>query len=65
MVCTLLSQGAGGGGSGGVEKRKAQQGHQCKACLQTFMVTLTRAELEQHWESKHSKLSLAQCFPDL
>ena len=34
----------------------------CKVCFQTFAVTTKKAELEQHWENKHPKKDLGECF---
>ena len=34
----------------------------CKVCFQTFAVTTKKAELEQHWENKHPKKELGECF---
>jgi hypothetical protein len=39
---------------------------QCKICLQGFMKTAKKPELEAHMESKHAKAgkSFAEAFPD-
>ncbi|KAL4535521.1 hypothetical protein Ndes2526B_g06413 [Nannochloris sp. 'desiccata'] len=35
----------------------------CNICRQVFMNTSTKACLQQHAENKHSKNTLADCFP--
>eukprot|EP01009_Symbiontida_sp_KSa7_P007453 NODE_4308_length_352_cov_278.917492_g3709_i0.p1 GENE.NODE_4308_length_352_cov_278.917492_g3709_i0~~NODE_4308_length_352_cov_278.917492_g3709_i0.p1 ORF type:complete len:80 (-),score=22.80 NODE_4308_length_352_cov_278.917492_g3709_i0:112-330(-) len=37
----------------------------CEVCRQTWMGTAREPELIAHHASKHSKLTLVQCFPHL
>lgn len=34
----------------------------CKVCRQPFMITASMIDLQQHQESKHPKLTFADCF---
>jgi len=54
--------------AGGVSQLKTNQASMsivCQVCRQTFMKTASEVQLKGHWESKHDKLPLAQCFPEL
>ena len=37
----------------------------CQVCRQTFMVTSTKAALEEHASNKHPKLAAEACFASL
>lgn len=36
----------------------------CNVCKQSFLCTANRGALEQHVDSKHSKLTFKDCFPN-
>ena len=36
----------------------------CKVCFQEFACTTRKANMEQHWESKHPKKELFECFDE-
>ena len=36
----------------------------CQVCFQTFAQTSRKPELETHWENKHSKKELLDCFSE-
>jgi transcription elongation factor Elf1 len=36
----------------------------CNICRQSFMCTASAVLLQQHVDSKHSKLTLKDCFPN-
>eukprot|EP00048_Salpingoeca_helianthica_P015179 m.225509 g.225509 ORF g.225509 m.225509 type:complete len:82 (-) comp16706_c0_seq1:656-901(-) len=36
---------------------------QCKVCLQTFLCTTKKPELEEHVANKHGKKGFDECFP--
>ncbi|KAL0926846.1 hypothetical protein M5K25_003098 [Dendrobium thyrsiflorum] len=37
----------------------------CKICMQTFMCTTSESKCKEHFEAKHPKNELSQCFPHL
>jgi len=47
------------------ESNEAAKSIQCKVCMQSFVSTLSHAELRKHAENKHPKLDAKQCFPFL
>jgi len=49
-----------------IKHQKAATAYKCTVCLQTFGNTTRQGELQQHVDSKHSKLNktLCECFPD-
>ncbi|TPX40538.1 hypothetical protein SeLEV6574_g06564 [Synchytrium endobioticum] len=42
---------------------EAAKSIQCKICLQTFMKTANRQQLEAHQSSKHEGKTFEACFP--
>ena len=36
----------------------------CQVCFQTFSSTTRKPEMEQHWENKHGKKLLTDCFSE-
>jgi hypothetical protein len=55
---------AGGGGKDGIKARtESKIGTTCAACKTPFQSVKMKQQLKDHWESKHPKLSFAECFP--
>ena len=44
---------------------KDKEAYKCSICLTTFMCTVKEAQLRDHHEKKHKKLTVLQCFPHL
>jgi len=54
----------GGGGSAGIAARTASSGAiNCAVCRAPFTAAKMKAQLREHWESKHAGKSFAECFP--
>ncbi|KAI0527507.1 hypothetical protein KFK09_003110 [Dendrobium nobile] len=48
-----------------LETNKKAMNIQCKICMQTFMCTTSESKCKEHFEAKHPKNDLFQCFPHL
>lgn len=58
------SEGKGGGGSSGIKERtESKIGTVCIVCRANFTSIKMKAQLREHWESKHGKLLFQDCFP--
>eukprot|EP01036_Dinobryon_divergens_P032394 gene32395-41967_t len=56
---------SGGGGKEGIKERtESKLGTCCNICRTPFTSTKMKAQLVSHWETKHSKNTFADCFPD-
>ncbi|KAL3669576.1 hypothetical protein V7S43_004961 [Phytophthora oleae] len=42
-----------------------RNGQKCKICLATFLITASKAQLNDHFQSKHAAkgFTIEQCFP--
>mmetsp|Transcript_92940 Transcript_92940/g.161516 ORF Transcript_92940/g.161516 Transcript_92940/m.161516 type:complete len:84 (-) Transcript_92940:260-511(-) len=56
------SEGAGGGGKAGKDKRMNNMDLKCTVCMQTFPSTQMKGA-QAHAESKHPKSDFKTCFP--
>jgi len=55
----------GGGGAAGIKERKGGGDKvMCTVCRSEFNAKAARKQLQDHVDSKHSKLSIKECFPD-
>ncbi|KAJ1439617.1 hypothetical protein B484DRAFT_443937 [Ochromonadaceae sp. CCMP2298] len=55
--------GKGGGGAAGIKERTGVAGLNCSICRVNFVSAKMISQLKCHWESKHAKLTFAECFP--
>lgn len=54
----------GGGGKAGVKERtESKIGIVCSVCKTPFQSVKMKQQLKDHWESKHSGKTFAECFP--
>ena len=59
------SEGKGGGGAAGMQARAGTLAIICQVCRTGFMASQSRAQLQAHVDSKHSKTHTYDgCFPD-
>ncbi len=55
----------GGGGKDGLKARtESKIGTVCNICRAQFTSTKMKTQLKEHWETKHSKNTFAECFPN-
>lgn len=60
------AEGKGGGGKEGIKARtESALGTSCAICRAPFTSTKMKAQLVGHWETKHSKNTYAECFPNV
>ena len=53
-----------GGGKEGLKQRtETKIGIVCAICRTPFQSIKMKAQLIEHWESKHPRVTLAECFP--
>eukprot|EP00051_Salpingoeca_urceolata_P004733 m.67286 g.67286 ORF g.67286 m.67286 type:complete len:100 (-) comp13817_c0_seq3:117-416(-) len=52
------------GGKSSLAVNAAAKSIQCKVCMNTFLCTTKKPELETHASNKHSKKTFEQCFPN-
>ena len=57
-------RGGGGGAAGMKERTESKIGTQCIVCRVQFTSNKMKAQLKEHWETSHSKLTFAECFPN-
>lgn len=55
----------GGGQQGIKERTESKLGTACAICRTPFTSIRMKAQLREHWESKHSRNTYAECFPDV
>ena len=57
-------EGKGGGGAAGKEARTTpKDGLKCALCMTPFTSVKMMSSLVSHHQSKHSKMTFADCFP--
>jgi len=54
----------GGGKAGFSERTESKLSTTCEICRATFTSTKMKAQLKQHWESKHARNTFNECFPN-
>lgn len=60
------AEGKGGGGKDGLKARtESVLGTSCSICRAPFTSIKMKAQLVGHWETKHSKNTYAECFPNV
>ena len=58
------AEGKGGGGSDGLKARtESKLGINCAICRASFTSTKMKAQLKEHWESRHGRNTFQECFP--
>ncbi len=58
------AEGKGGGGSEGLKDRtESKIGIVCSICRANFTSVKMKAQLREHWESKHGRNTYQECFP--
>lgn len=56
----------GGGGKDGIAARtESKIGTACAICRAPFTSIKMKAQLVEHWESRHSRNTFAECFPNV
>jgi hypothetical protein len=58
------SKSRGGGSEGLKERTESKLAVSCAICRAPFTSSKMKAQLIGHWETKHSKNTFAECFPD-
>ena len=60
------AEGKGGGGKEGVKERTESKTQiQCMICKAPFTSAKMKAQLKEHWETKHTKNAFTECFSDV
>jgi hypothetical protein len=59
------SKSRGGGQDGLRERTESKQGTACQICRAQFTSIKMKAQLREHWESKHARNTYEECFPDV
>ena len=55
----------GGGKDGMKERTESKIGTTCLVCRAPFTSIKMKAQLKEHWESKHPRNTYEECFPDV
>ncbi len=55
----------GGGQEGIRERTESKLGTSCQICRAQFTSVKMKAQLKEHWESRHARNTYAECFPDV
>lgn len=54
----------GGGKEGIKERTESKIGTTCSICRAQFTSIKMKAQLREHWESRHPRNTYEECFPD-
>ncbi len=55
----------GGGQEGIKERTESKLGTSCAICRAPFTSIKMKAQLREHWESRHGRNTYEECFPDV